>query len=144
MIPVQTEKSPAFYHKYKSFSAHCMRIIDWKLLCNYVLSRCSSFPCFCCLLLFVQLLLWSPSILQLGGKGCTCSENEQCVLLVLNTTGKLRHISPNNIIRMIFYIWYVCPKSNSSLAPLLPCLSSLAFRNQWVPWHFFSNYAICL
>lgn len=107
MIPGQTEKRSAFYHKYKSFSANCMRIIDWKLL-NFAIMSYPDVPHFlvsvvCCS--FYKGCFWSPSIRQLGGEGCTCFENEQCVLLALNTTAKLKHISPTTIIRMmIFYI----------------------------------------
>lgn len=59
----------------------------------------------------ISLFLWSAALcpsaafgalsLQLTGKGGTCFESEHYVLLVLNAAGKLKHINPTNINRIM-------------------------------------------
>lgn len=82
-------------------SVHKHNRLETTEVCSYVLARCSSFPYCCCLLLSVQPLLCELShpAAQRELRGCVYLENEHCVLLVLNTTDRLKHISPTNIIR---------------------------------------------
>lgn len=127
-------------------SVHYHNILETTYVCHYVLARCSSFLCRRVLLLFcVTAALWDLPSCSSQGKGvCILRMSFVFVcLLVVNTTERLKHVSPIN--KMSGELPRLTHASlTKSFSCLFSCLCSPAFRNHQVPCHCFSNYAVCL